>query len=86
MKLYYGQRLKDDKVLSKYSVQSDTTIHALKKTVSEDQVQVKDPLDSVSIQQQMGKSKCKVTSGKLASLIMVVLPVKLTMAVRRTIL
>ena len=86
MKLYCGQRLKDDKGLNKYSVQSGSTIHALKKTVSEDQVQVRDPLDSVSMQQQMGKSKCKVNSGKLASLLMVVLPMKLTMAVRRTIL
>ena len=64
MKLYCGQRLTDDKVFSKYSAQSGSTIHTLKKTVSEDQVQVKDPLDSISIQQQMGKSKCKVTSGK----------------------
>ena len=69
MKLYCGQRLKDDKVLSKYSVQSGSTIHALKKTVSEDQVQVKDPLDSVSIHQQMGKSKCKVTSGRISLII-----------------
>ena len=39
--------------LSAYSVQSGSTIHALKKTVSEDQLQVKDPLDSVSIQQEV---------------------------------
>ena len=51
MKLYCGQRLTDDKALSEYSVQSGSTIHALKKTVSEDQVQVKDQLDSISIQQ-----------------------------------
>ena len=38
MKLYCSQTLKDDKVLSKYSVQSGSTTQALKKTVSEDQV------------------------------------------------
>ena len=69
MKLYWSQRLKDDKVLSKYSMQSGSTIHALKKTVSENQVQVKDPLDSISIQQQTGKSKCKATSGKISLII-----------------
>ena len=36
MKLYCSQRLKDDKVLSEYSVQSGSAIHTLKKTVSED--------------------------------------------------
>ena len=51
------------------SVQCGSTIHALKKTVSEDQVQVKDPLDSISIQQQMGKSKCEVTIGRISLVI-----------------
>ena len=45
------QTLKDGKVLSEYSVQSGSTIQALKKTVSEDQVHITDPLDNVSMQQ-----------------------------------
>ena len=42
------QTLKDDKVLGEYSVQSGSLIQALKK---EDQVQITDPPDSISMQQ-----------------------------------
>ena len=51
--------LKDDNVLSEYSVQSGSTIHALRKTVSEDQVQITDPLDSISMQQVVTNSTGK---------------------------
>ena len=51
MNLCCDQRLKDDNILSAYSIQSASPIHALKRTVYEDQVQVKDPLNSISMQQ-----------------------------------
>ena len=38
--VYCGQKLQDDKVLNDYSVQPGATVHALKKTVSEENIQI----------------------------------------------
>ena len=38
--VYCGQKLQDDKVLNDYSVQPGATVHALKKTVSDENIQI----------------------------------------------
>ena len=38
--VYCGQKLQDDKVLNDYSVQPGATVHAIKKTMSEEQIQI----------------------------------------------
>ena len=47
------QTFKDDNVLGEYSVQSGSHIQALEKSVPEDQVQVTNPLDSISMQRSV---------------------------------